>query len=252
MALEIENLTGGYGRRTVLKNVSAEFPAGKISSVIGRNGCGKSTLLQMCCGLLKPECGKILIDGENIAEIKHSELAKKVSYMEQAHNPGNITVRSLVSHGRFPHMGYPRRLTSRDREIVEQSMEQTGIAELAECSAAELSGGQLQRAYISMMMAQDTEILLLDEPSTFLDISSQLELMELVGKLKNSGKTVIMVLHDLNLVLTYSDYVVVMENGEVLGADTPEMVVESGIAAQAMGINISRCGNSWYFEKGKP
>lgn len=234
--LEILELSGGYGRSEVLKNISLHFEAGKIYSIIGRNGCGKSTLLQMCCGLLKPVRGRIMIDGGNIGEIKHTELARKVSYMEQVHTVGNITVRSLVSHGRFPHLGYPRRLSGRDLEIVENSMRRAGIAALSERNVAELSGGQQQRAYLAMILAQDTDILLLDEPSSYLDIYSQFELMEIVKELKQDGKTVIMVLHDLNMALSNSDITVVMRGGGIIDVSTPHEAAKRGFIREALGV----------------
>ena len=236
--LEICQLCGGYGRKEVLKNINAAFSHGTITSVIGRNGCGKSTLLQMCCGLLKPASGRILLDGRDISEMKHIELARKVSYMEQVHTVGNITVRSLVSHGRFPYLGYPRRLTEYDRHIVEDSMRRAGIYDFAESSVAELSGGQQQRAYIAMLLAQDADVLLLDEPSTYLDISSQLELMRIAAELKLSGKTVIMVLHDLNMALSYSDITLVMKDGGVIAALPSAEAAERGFIQEALGVSV--------------
>ncbi|MGN0600920.1 MAG: ABC transporter ATP-binding protein [Oscillospiraceae bacterium] len=252
--LEIIGLGGGYDGKNVLEDISVRFESGSISSVIGANGCGKSTLLQMCCGLLKPSCGKVLIDGKDISKMKHSELAQKVSYMEQVHNPGNITVRALVSHGRFPYLGYPRRFTARDREMVGNAMLAAGVTEIADRNVAELSGGQRQRAYIAMALAQDTDIVLLDEPSTYLDISSQFELMELAADMKRSGKTVVMVLHDLNMALSHSDIAAVMKDGRLLGAVSPKEAAENGLIREALDITAiydEKSGQYLFFGKDK-
>ena len=166
----MKNVSGGYGRKQVLYNIDTAFESGRITSIIGKNGCGKSTLLQMCCGLLTPSEGSIIIDGVNIASIKHADLAKKISYLSQSHSAGSITVRSLVSHGRFPYLGYPRKYSSEDKRKIADAMELAEVTDIADKYANELSGGQLQRAYIAMLLAQDTDIMLLDEPATYLDM----------------------------------------------------------------------------------
>lgn len=234
--LELRNLYGGYGGKDILEDISISFAKGSITSVIGANGCGKSTLLQMCCGLLKPSRGQVLIDGKDIFKMKHTELAQKISYMEQVHNSGSITVRALASHGRFPYLGYPRRFTAQDKKTVDEALESAGVSDIADRRVSELSGGQRQRAYIAMTLAQDTDIVLLDEPSTYLDISSQFELMDIVSAMKKSGKTVITVLHDLNMALSNSDMTAVMKNGRLLGVMPPREAAESGLIRQTLGV----------------
>ncbi len=234
--LELRNLYGGYGGKDILEDISISFAEGSVTSVIGANGCGKSTLLQMCCGLLKPSRGQVLIDGKDIFKMKHTELAQKISYMEQVHNSGSITVRALASHGRFPYLGYPRRFTAQDKKTVDEALEAAGVSDIADRKVSELSGGQRQRAYIAMTLAQDTDIVLLDEPSTYLDISSQFELMDIVSAMKKSGKTVITVLHDLNMALSNSDMTAVMKNGRLLGVLPPKEAAESGLIRQALGV----------------
>lgn len=234
--LELRNLYGGYGGKDILEDISISFAEGSVTSVIGANGCGKSTLLQMCCGLLKPSRGQVLIDGKDISRMKHTELAQKISYMEQVHNSGSITVRALASHGRFPYLGYPRRFTAQDKKTVDEALEAAGVSDIADRKVSELSGGQRQRAYIAMTLAQDTDIVLLDEPSTYLDISSQFELMDIVSAMKKSGKTVITVLHDLNMALSNSDMTAVMKNGRLLGVMPPKEAAESGLIRQALGV----------------
>lgn len=236
--LELKNISGGYGRKQVLYDISAVFESGMITSVIGKNGCGKSTLLQMCCGLLTPVSGSVVIDGSDISCIRHADLAKKISYLSQSHPAGSITVRSLVAHGRFPYLGYPRKYSAEDRQKINEAMELAEVTEIADMYANELSGGQLQRAYIAMLLAQDTDIMLLDEPATYLDLSRQLELMELAAKLKKSGKTIIMVVHDINTALIYSDNVIVMDSGRIIEKGTPDRIAESKIVQDSLGVDI--------------
>lgn len=236
--LEMKNVSGGYGRKQVLYNIDAVFESSMITSVIGKNGCGKSTLLQMCCGLLTPSEGSITIDGVDIANIKHADLAKKISYLSQSHSAGSITVRSLVSHGRFPYLGYPRKYSSEDKRKIADAMELAEVTDIADKYANELSGGQLQRAYIAMLLAQDTDIMLLDEPATYLDMSSQLELMELAVKLKNAGKVIVMVVHDINTALIYSDNIIAMDGGRIIETGSPRHISRSEAVQDSLGIEI--------------
>lgn len=234
----MKNVSGGYGRKQVLYNIDAVFESSMITSVIGKNGCGKSTLLQMCCGLLTPSEGSITIDGVDIANIKHADLAKKISYLSQSHSAGSITVRSLVSHGRFPYLGYPRKYSSEDKRKIADAMELAEVTDIADKYANELSGGQLQRAYIAMLLAQDTDIMLLDEPATYLDMSSQLELMELAVKLKNAGKAIVMVVHDINTALIYSDNIIAMDGGRIIETGSPRHISKSVAVQDSLGIEI--------------
>ncbi len=234
----MKNVSGGYGRKQVLYNIDTAFESGRITSIIGKNGCGKSTLLQMCCGLLTPSEGSITIDGVNIASIKHTDLAKKISYLSQSHSAGSITVRSLVSHGRFPYLGYPRKYSSEDKRKIADAMELAEVTDIADKYANELSGGQLQRTYIAMLLAQDTDIMLLDEPATYLDMSSQLELMELAVKLKNAGKTIVMVVHDINTALIYSDNIIAMDSGSIIETGSPRHISQSETVQDSLGIEI--------------
>ena len=234
----MKNVSGGYGRKQVLYNIDSVFESSMITSVIGKNGCGKSTLLQMCCGLLTPSEGSITIDGVDIANIKHADLAKKISYLSQSHSAGSITVRSLVSHGRFPYLGYPRKYSSEDKRKIADAMELAEVTDIADKYANELSGGQLQRAYIAMLLAQDTDIMLLDEPATYLDMSSQLELMELAVKLKNAGKAIVMVVHDINTALIYSDNIIAMDSGRIIETGSPRHISRSVAVQDSLGIEI--------------
>ncbi|MGN1137491.1 MAG: ABC transporter ATP-binding protein [Oscillospiraceae bacterium] len=239
--LELKNTSGGYGKRTVVTSVSALFPEGEITSVIGANGCGKSTLLMLCSGLLEPTSGQVILDGEDMAKLSRNAAAKRISYLGQIKNSGSITVRSLVSHGRFPYLGYPRRYTASDLEIIDEAMKLAGVYDISDRNVSELSGGQQQRAHIAMTLAQDTKTILLDEPLAYLDINRQLELMELIVRLKELGKTVITVMHDLNLAFKYSDKIAVMENGTVTAFDTPDNIIKSNAIEAALGVKAEYC-----------
>lgn len=242
--IELKNVSGGYGKHIIISNVSLTFPKGDIISIVGANGCGKSTLLKLCAGLLSTMSGKILLNGMDISTLKRNSIAKQLSYLGQIKNAGNISVRSLVSHGRFPYLGYPRKYTEKDMEKINNAMKLAGIADIAEKMVDELSGGQQQRVHIAMLLAQDTPILLLDEPLTYLDISHQLELMELIVKLKALNKTIIMVMHDLNLALSYSDKIAVMENGNIIAFDTPQNIVYGNAFPSALGVEGIYCSQT--------
>lgn len=234
--LELKNVSGGYGRRIVVSDVSAVFPKGNITSIIGANGCGKSTFLLMCAGLLPCTSGAIYADGEDISKMSRNEAARRISYLEQMKSVGSISVRSLVSHGRFPYLGYPRRYTPEDMEIVNKALELAGASDIADRMMNELSGGQQQKARIAMTLAQNTDIILLDEPMTYLDLRHKLELCDLIASLRDSGRTVIAVMHDPELAFKFSDRIAVMKEGRIIALDTPENIAESDVLGNALGI----------------
>ena len=237
--LELKNVSGGYGRKIVVSDVSAVFPKGNITSVIGANGCGKSTLLLMCAGLIHCASGEIYADGEDISKMSRNAVARRISYLEQMKSIGSISVRSLVSHGRFPYLGYPRRYTPEDIKIVDKALEMAGAADIADCMMNELSGGQQQKARIAMTLAQDTDIILLDEPMTYLDFRHKLEISDLIVSLRDSGRTVITVMHDPELAFKFSDRIAVMKEGRLIALDTPENIAKSGVMGDALGIRAA-------------
>lgn len=225
--LEFKNISFGY-IAPLLENINVSFPKGKITTVIGPNGCGKSTLLKLGAKLLKPQQGTVALNGRNIKDFRSKEYARQVSILLQSDSIPQITVGSLVGHGRFPYLAYHRQHTAKDKEIIEQAMVTAGVEQLRHKNLGRLSGGERQRAFIAMALAQDTDLMMLDEPTTYLDINHQLEIMNLVQKLNQQGKTIIMVLHDLNLALHNSHSVILMNNGRILENGTPEEVVKSG------------------------
>lgn len=240
--LEMKNVSGGYGKRMVVSEINAVFPKGEITSVIGANGCGKSTLLMLAAGLIPCETGTVLADGEDISEISRNGLARKLSYLPQMKNPGSISVRSLVSHGRFPYLGYPRRYTEFDRKKIDEAMALAGVSELADRNFGELSGGQQQRVRIAMTLAQDTGIILLDEPLTYLDIRHKLETAELIKTLREMGKTIVAVMHDLDIAFAFSDKIAVMDAGRLTAFGAPDEIAESGAVEKALGVRALYSG----------
>jgi len=238
--LEIRHLNAGYSGELVLRGVSAQFPAGKVTAILGPNGCGKSTLLKTICGILSAADGEICLNGEDLSTLSRRDLAKIVSYLSQNRQIPDITVRRLVLHGRFPYLAYPRRYRREDHAAAEAAMEQMGIMELADHLLSRLSGGQRQKAYIAMALAQDTPVILLDEPTTYLDIRHQLQMMRQARELAEQGKTVVMVVHDLAHALAVADHVVLMESGHVVMQGTAEEVYASGRIETVFRVRLGR------------
>ncbi len=236
--IELKNLRAGYDKEEKLHPISLSFEEGKVTTIIGPNGCGKSTLLKAASRLIKPMGGQVLLNGQDILKIPRKTFAKQVSILPQVRTVPNITVEGLVMHGRFPHLGYSRRYSKKDKEIAQYAMEQTGIAQFAYKNLLELSGGERQKVYIAMVIAQDTQVVFLDEPTTYLDIKHQFEVMALVHKLNQMGKTVVMVLHDLDLALTQSGHIVLMEEGNLAMQGTPMQLYQSGEIARVFGVQV--------------
>ena len=244
--LELNRISAGYGKQTVLNDVSAFFEKGKLTSIIGVNGCGKSTLLKAILGILPLSGGEITVDGENLLAMSRNEIAKKIAYLSQGKNTPDMTVMQMVLHGRFPYLSYPRRYTGRDREIAYSAMEQAGIADFAEKPLFMLSGGMRQNAYIAMALAQDTDYILLDEPTTYLDIAHQLELMRLLKQLSENGKGIVTVMHDLPLAFDFSDTLTVMNNGGIIACGTPSELCNLPIIEDIFGVKRKQLQDGKY------
>lgn len=220
-----QQLSVAYGDTTIIENLSVTIPKGKVTALIGPNGCGKSTLLKTLSRINKPKSGEIFIEQTSLGQIKDKVLAQQLSLLPQVLvSPEGITVRKLVEYGRSPYVSHWGRLSQADKTIVEQAMTETGVLEFAEQNVESLSGGQRQRAWIAMVLAQDTDIVMLDEPTTYLDLSHQIELMELMRTMNEQGKTVIVVLHDLNQACRYCDHLVVLKRGQLMAQGSPEEV----------------------------
>ena len=252
--VEIRQLCAGYHDRRVLNGMDLTIPGGKLTVILGPNGCGKSTLLKVLCGILPVESGEILLDGENAKTFSQRALAQRVAYLAQSRHVPDITVRRLVLHGRFPYLGYPRRYRKEDYAHADRAMEAMGISDLADTPLQNLSGGQRQKVYIAMALAQDTPVVLLDEPTTYLDISHQLQMMDHARSLTEQGKTVVMILHDLPHAFRTADHMVLMENGTVSVEGTPEEIYASGAVDRIFAVKLGRAqtddGWRYFCERG--
>lgn len=234
--IELKKVTAGYPSKTVLSEISLSVPKGTLISVIGKNGSGKSTLLKTVIGIINAKSGEMLVDGES--ELSRQSMAKKVSYLAQGKSVSDMTVEQLVLHGRFPHLSYPRRYSEKDREISSAALRQMGIADIAGTPLSALSGGMRQKAYIAMALAQDTDYILLDEPTTYLDISNQVELMKILRSLADRGKGIVAVMHDLQLAFGFSDRIAVIKDAKIAAFDTPQKICDSGIVQEVFGIDL--------------
>ena len=227
--LELRNLTAGYGEKTVLRDISLVLPPGTVTVILGPNGCGKSTLLKAAAGLLPPAGGQVLADEPR---------ARNVAYLPQVRQLPEMTAGRMVLHGRFPWLGWPRRYRPEDETIARAAMERLGVGEHWDTPLGALSGGTRQKCYLAMALAQEAPTILLDEPTSFLDIGHQLRLMELCRSLAAEGRAVAAVLHDLPLALHYGDRVAVMEEGQLAALGTPREVLSSGILDRVFGVRV--------------
>ncbi|OLQ92882.1 ferric citrate ABC transporter ATP-binding protein FecE [Vibrio ponticus] len=224
--LRTENLSVGYGKKTIIHNLSLTIPLGKVTALVGPNGCGKSTLLKTLVRINKPLSGSVLLGNKSLRDYHDKQLAQRLSLLPQILvNPEGITVRKLVEYGRSPYVSHWGKLCVEDNKIVTQAMRDTGVIEFADFPLESLSGGQRQRAWIAMVMAQDADIILLDEPTTYLDMSHQVELMNLMRAMNSRGKTIVVVLHDLNQACRYCDHLIVLKAGSLITQGTPKQVL---------------------------
>ena len=237
-SLSVSRLSAGYSDADILQGLDLAVPPGRITVIVGANACGKSTLLRAMSRLLSPHKGEVLLDGKSIHRMAPKELARTLGLLPQSPiAPEGITVADLVGRGRHPHQGLFSRWTSQDDEAVADALTATRIVDLAERPVDELSGGQRQRVWIAMALAQQTDILLLDEPTTFLDISHQVEVLDLLTDLNHArGTTVVMVLHDLNLAARYADHLVAMTQGRIHVSGLPEEVLTQETVRQVFGL----------------
>jgi iron-chelate-transporting ATPase len=240
-ALTAEAVTAGYGRSMVLDHASVAIPQGRITAILGANGSGKSTLLRSLARLLPLQGGVVRLNGRDIAELPTREVARRMAVLPQsAETPPGLCVRELVEFGRYPHRGPLGRLGTDDADAVEWAMAATGLTAFAERPVAALSGGERQRAWIAMALAQRGDVLLLDEPTTFLDVRHQLEVLCLVRNLnREHGITVAWVLHDLNQAAAYSDHVVLMHRGRVCRVGAPRQVLTAETIEAVFGVTVS-------------
>ena len=238
-AITASNLTVGYARNTpILENIDVELPKGKVTTIVGPNGCGKSTLLRSLARLLPIESGTVLLGERNISELRRKDVATKISVLPQAPiAPEGLLVSDLVARGRHPHQSWLRQWSATDEQEVYSALTQTGSLQFAERSINELSGGQRQRVWISMVLAQDTEIMFLDEPTTYLDLATSIEILELIRALRTRlGRSIVMVLHDLNLAIRYSDHLIAMNQGKILATGAPKEIISPQLLLTAFNL----------------
>ena len=238
MYFGFDDITAGYGKKSVLQNLSIDVPRGSFVTLIGQNGCGKSTLLKTVTRTVIPTSGRVILEDRCISEYPKKKLARKIAYLVQTHvSPPDIDVRTLVSYGRYPYMRFGRSLTREDNDIIDRALAVTGLCQLKSRAVATLSGGELQRARIAMTVAQQAEILILDEPTTHLDIGYRIEVLELLKKLNRTMNiTVLMALHDLDLAARYSDILYIIKDGGVYASGTPDYVITKNNLRDVFGI----------------
>lgn len=236
--IAIQDLVCGYGSKRVFDGLTAEFESGKLSVIIGPNGCGKSTLLKAAVGLLDPESGSVRVDGALLADLRQNERAKRIGYLAQSRSIPDMTAGQLVLHGRFAHLSYPRIYRQVDHKIAASAMRQMGVDAYADQPLSALSGGMRQNVYLAMLLCAQTGHLLLDEPTTYLDIAARISFLEQARALADAGKTVVMVLHDIPLALQYADRVYLMKEGQMVFSGSPEQVYASGMVEKVFGVPL--------------
>ncbi len=236
--LEARDLTLAYDQLEVARDLSVEIPQGKITCIVGANACGKSTLLRALARLLKPRAGVVLLDGESIHRLPTKEVASRLGILPQSPiAPEGITVADLVARGRYPHQKWFRQWTSADEPVVTDAMRATATISLAKRSVDELSGGQRQRVWIAMALAQGTDLMLLDEPTTYLDLAHQVEILDLLVDLnQRDRRTIVLVLHDLNQAARYSHHLIAMRSGTLVAAGTPIEVITEDVVHDVFGL----------------
>ena len=239
MSIVINNLQLSYQDKIIVRDLSLAFPSNRITALIGPNGCGKSTTLKAVARLLKPRNGAIVHKGKNIWLKSQKEYAKELAFLPQQHLvPEGIKVRELIAYGRSPYLNLWGKLSVQDERLVASAMEQTHTTALAEQLVSDLSGGQQQRVFLAMTLAQDAEFVLLDEPTTYLDLNRQAELMKMMRQMQQNGKTVITVLHDLNQACRYCDYLAVLKEGELMAKGTPQEVMTERLLKEVFDLDV--------------
>ncbi|WP_343529198.1 iron-enterobactin ABC transporter ATP-binding protein [Yokenella regensburgei] len=236
-----DQLTLAWGKKTIAEQLNVAIPDGHFTAIIGPNGCGKSTLLRTLSRLMTPARGHVWLDGEHISHYPSKEVARRIGLLAQnATTPGDITVQELVARGRYPHQPMFSRWRQEDDEAVSRAMQSTGITELAQQSVDTLSGGQRQRAWIAMVLAQETSIMLLDEPTTWLDISHQIDLLELLSELnREKGYTLAAVLHDLNQACRYATHLIALRDGKIVAEGDPKVIVTTDLIEKIYGLRCT-------------
>lgn len=238
--IELRALSAGYRGQPVLQNISLAFPPGTVTALLGPNGCGKTTLLKTALGLLEPVAGEVWYDGAPLSSLTPRQAAQRAAYLPQSRAVPDIEARRMVLHGRFPYLSFPRRYRPCDYEAVQRALAAAGAGDLAGRPLPELSGGQRQKVYLAMALAQETPTVFLDEPTAWLDVRCQLDVMRAARTLADAGRAVVIVCHDLCLALRTADRAAVFAEGGLLLADTPGAVYQSGVLDRAFEVCVRR------------
>ena len=238
--IQLRHVSAGYGPKRVVEDLSLDLRPGQVLTLLGPNGSGKSTLLRTIAGLHPLAGGEITVDGIPVRELTRRQMAQKITYMPQSRTVPNITAQKMVLHGRFPYLSYPRRYRNKDYEAARRAMERADALDLADSPVQSLSGGQRQKVYLAMAMAQETQTILMDEPTTYLDIQHQLSLMAAARQMAEQGAAVVLVLHDLCLALRFSHCCVLLQEGRMVRQGTPEEVFQSGALDEVFQARIRR------------
>lgn len=250
--LEFRKVCSGYEKNPVLQDLSMSLLPGKITAIGGLNGCGKSTLLKTAAALLPVQRGELLLDGTPLASLSPQQRARRLAYLPQSRNVPDLTAFRMVLHGRFPHLSFPRRYRKEDVEIAQAALNWVGSRDLAQRNMSTLSGGQRQKIYIAMALAQNADIILMDEPTTYLDIRASFELMELIQRLAGSGKAIAIVLHDLNLLLRYAHWIVLLADGRLTAQGTSRQLCDNKSIDRVFGVTVTEMaladGNGYVFQ----
>lgn len=238
-AISTETLSLGYGETVIIDELDVAIPKGEITVLIGSNGCGKSTLLRSLARLMKPRGGSVLLEGKAIAKLPTKEVARELAILPQSPSaPEGLTVHQLVKQGRYPYQSWLKQWSKEDEDAVAKALKATKLEEMADRPVDSLSGGQRQRAWIAMTLAQDTDIILLDEPTTYLDMTHQIEILDLLFELNEKEKrTIVMVLHDLNLACRYAHYLVAIKDKQIYAEGRPEEVITCDLVQQVFAMN---------------
>ena len=238
--LSVKNLCAGYDNKEILHRISLNFDSGKVIAIVGPNGCGKSTLLKTLIGLVPKTDGDILCDGAPADSLTSAQRARKIAYLPQSKNIPDLSVMTMVLHGRFAYLGYPRRYRKEDISAAENALRITELSQYANENISTLSGGTQQRVFLAMALAQDSPVILMDEPNSFMDISYQIKFMKLCRHLADEGKTIVMVLHDLPTALKYADEIAVMSGGEMISCGTPDEIYNSSVLDRVFAVTIKK------------
>lgn len=242
-ALKFADLYVTLNHAEILRGVSGELRRGEVTGILGPNGCGKTTLLRALCRLIKVDSGSITLCGgtaeTDIAALAPKALARRVSFLPQQRAVPDITAKTLVSHGRYPYLGFSRTLSNKDRTVIQNALKTAGVSAFADRRLPMLSGGERQRVFLAMLLAQNTDVVLLDEPTTYLDAHHKFELMALLSTLKAQNKAVGIVLHELPLAFKFCDRLLLMKNGQIMQSGTPEELLKTGLIEHLFGVSLT-------------